>query len=90
MKQIPSASIVGSLIYVMVCTRPDIVHVIRVVSRFMSNLEKEDLNVVKWNLQYLKGSMSIGIFFEKESHLSTVSFVDSNFVGDLNYMRSTT
>lgn len=90
MKQIPSASIVGSLIYVMVCTRPDIVHVIRAVSRFMSNLEKEDLNVVKWNLQYLKGSMSIGIFFEKESHLSTVSFVDSNFVGDLNYMRSTT
>ena len=36
MNKVPYASTVGSLMYVMVCTRPNIAHVVRVVSRFMS------------------------------------------------------
>ena len=34
------ASIVGSLMYVMVCTRPDIAHAVGIVSRFLSNMGK--------------------------------------------------
>ena len=41
------SSIVGSLIYAMVCTRPDIAHVVGVVSRYMSNLGMEFWSVVK-------------------------------------------
>ena len=41
MKIVPYASAVGSLMYAMVCTRPDIAHAVRVVSRFLSNLGKE-------------------------------------------------
>ena len=41
MKKVPYASIVGSLMYAMVCTRPDIAHTIRVVSRFLTNPGKE-------------------------------------------------
>ncbi|CAJ2642124.1 unnamed protein product [Trifolium pratense] len=37
MKKIPYASAVGSLMYAMVCTRPDIAHAVGVVSRFLSN-----------------------------------------------------
>ncbi|GJT06841.1 putative RNA-directed DNA polymerase [Tanacetum coccineum] len=33
----PYASAVGSLMYVMVCTRPDLAHAVGVVSRFLSN-----------------------------------------------------
>ncbi|KAJ9701206.1 hypothetical protein PVL29_006515 [Vitis rotundifolia] len=40
-RKVPYASAVGSLMYVMVCTRPDIAHVVGVVSRFLSNLGKE-------------------------------------------------
>ena len=36
MNKVPYASAVGSLMYVVVCTRPNIAHVVRVVSRFMS------------------------------------------------------
>ena len=32
---------VGSLMYAMVCTRPDIVHAVKFVSWFLSNLGKE-------------------------------------------------
>ena len=34
MHKVPYASVVGSLMYAMVCTRPNITHAIGVVSRF--------------------------------------------------------
>ena len=37
MNSIPYANIVGSLMYVMVCTRPDIAYGVSLVSRYMSN-----------------------------------------------------
>ena len=36
-KYVPYASAVGSLMYAMVCTRPDIAYTVGVVSRFLSN-----------------------------------------------------
>jgi len=41
MKWVSYVSIVGSLMYAMVCTRPDIAHVIGIVSIFLSNTGKE-------------------------------------------------
>jgi len=41
MSRIPYASVVESLIYVMVCTRHDITYAVSIVSRFMSNPEKQ-------------------------------------------------
>jgi Reverse transcriptase (RNA-dependent DNA polymerase) len=41
MKNIPYASAVGSLMYAMVCTRPNISHAVGVVSRYMSNPDSE-------------------------------------------------
>jgi len=40
MSKIRYASTVGSLMYAMVCTRPDIAHAVGVVSRFLTNLGK--------------------------------------------------
>ena len=37
MSKVPYASAVGSLMYAMVCTRPDIAHAMGVVSRYMSH-----------------------------------------------------
>src|SRR6202034_4029134 len=41
MSRVPYASAVGSLMYAMVCTRPDIAHAVGVLSRFMSKPGKE-------------------------------------------------
>jgi len=41
MSEVLYASIVGSLIYAIVCTRPDIAQAVKVVNRCMSNPEKE-------------------------------------------------
>jgi len=47
MSCVPYASVVGSLMYAMVCTRLDIAHAMGVLSRFMSKPRKEHLTTVK-------------------------------------------
>ena len=46
MSKVPYALAIGSLMYAMVCTRPDIAHVVGVVSRFMSKPGKQHWEVV--------------------------------------------
>jgi len=43
MEDIPYVNAVGSLMYVMICTRPDIAHAVSLVSRFMANPSKSTL-----------------------------------------------
>jgi len=47
MSRVPYASAVGSLMYAMICTRPDIGQAVAVVSQFMADSGKEHWNVVK-------------------------------------------
>ena len=63
MSKVPYASTIGSLIYAMVYTRPDIAHAMRIVSRFMSMLGKQHWEAVKWILRYLKGSLDTCLCF---------------------------
>ena len=41
MSKVPYSLVIGSLMYAMVCTRPDIAHVVGVASRYMNNSGKE-------------------------------------------------
>ena len=56
MPKVPYSLVVGSLMYAMVCTRPEIAHAMGVVSRYMNNLGKENWMEVKWILRYLRGT----------------------------------
>ena len=47
MSKVPYASTIGSLMYAMVCTRPNIAHAVGVVSRFMSRPGKQHWEAVK-------------------------------------------
>jgi hypothetical protein len=53
MSKVPYASAISSLMYAMMCTRPNIVHAVGVVSRYISNLSKQYWEVVMWILRYL-------------------------------------
>ena len=65
----PYASVVGSLMFIMVCTRPDIAHAVGVVSRFLSNPGKEHWAAVKWILRYLRGNSKTCLCFGTEKHV---------------------
>jgi hypothetical protein len=89
MSKIPYASIVGSLMYAMVCTRPDIAHEVGVVSRYMRNLGMEHWNVVKWILQYLRGTTSKKLCFGGPS-FAMKRYVDSDLASDIDSRMSNT
>ena len=88
MSLIPYANVVGSLMYVMVRTRPDISHAIGVVSIYMENPGKEHWATVKWVLQYLRGTSDYCITYNRGCEL-VYGYVDSDFVGEHDKMRST-
>ena len=71
----------------MVCTRPDISHVVGVVSKYMENLGKEHWNVVKWVLRHLRATSDYCITFNNNIDY-VCGFVDSDFTGDLDKRRS--
>jgi len=47
MQAVPYALVVGSLMYIMVCTKPNITHAVGVVSRFLVNPGKEHAAIIK-------------------------------------------
>ena len=56
MSKVPYASAIGSLMYAMVCTRPDIAHAVGVTSWYLANPGKEHWEAVKWIMRYLRGT----------------------------------
>ena len=54
MKTVPYGSVVGSLLYVMLCTRSNICYSVGIMSRYQSNSSKEHWTVVKHILKYLR------------------------------------
>ena len=89
MSRVPYSSAVGSIVYAMICTRPDIAQAVSVVSKYMANLGKEHWQAVKWILRYLKGTFDVHLEFGRDKG-ELVGFVDSNFISDHDKRRTLT
>ena len=87
MKKVSYTSVVGSLMYAMVCTRPDIAHAVGVVSRFLSNPGKEHWHAVKWILRYLRGTSKICLRFG-DGKLVLCGYTDADMAGDVDTRKS--
>lgn len=68
MDTIPYASGVRSIMYSMVCTRPDLAYAVSVVSRFMAYPGQAHWKALKWVLRYLNGSLIYGLWFQRKLH----------------------
>ncbi|KAE8690124.1 hypothetical protein F3Y22_tig00110926pilonHSYRG00104 [Hibiscus syriacus] len=92
MSKVPYASVVGSLMYAMVCTRPDISQTVGVVSRYMHDPGKEHWQAVKWILRYILNTIDVGLIFQQDRQdgQCVVGYCDSDYAGDLDKRRSTT
>ena len=91
MSNVPYASAVGCLMYTLVCTRPDLVHAVSTVSKYMANPGREHWKAVKWVFRYLRGTSTHGIMFAKQqTQISVIGYVDADYAGRLDDLRSTT
>ncbi|KAL0433193.1 UNVERIFIED_CONTAM: Retrovirus-related Pol polyprotein from transposon TNT 1-94 [Sesamum latifolium] len=90
MSRVPYANAVGSLMYAMLCTRPDISQAVGLVSRYMHDPGKEHWQAVKWIFRYIQNIVDVGLVFEQENSQCVIGYCDSDFAGDLDKRRSTT
>ena len=71
MSKVPYASTFGSLMYAMVCTRPNIAHAMGVVSRYMNNPGKRTLDGSKMDSQIFERYHKSSIMLWWFKHCST-------------------
>ena len=85
-------SLVGSLIYVAVVTRPDISFAVSTVSQSMSDPCMSDFIAAKRILRYLKGTIDLGIIYSNinAENNCLLGFSDSDWAGDKVTRKSTT
>ena len=88
MSRIPFASAVGSLMYAMLCTRPDICYAVGRVSRHQSDPGEEHWIAVKHILKYLRRTRDYMLVYSSGS-LETIGYTDSDFQGDIDSRKST-
>ncbi|KAL5555280.1 hypothetical protein UlMin_037516 [Ulmus minor] len=88
MRKIPYASAVGSLMYAMLCTRPDICYSVGIVSRYQSNPGLKHWESVKHILKYLRRTRNYMLVYSG-SDLMPVGYTDSDFQSDPDSRKST-
>ena len=83
------AQLIGSLMYLSVCTRPDITQAVGALARYMAQPTTVHWQAAKGVLRYLSGTANYGIIFGgNKSGLQAYS--DADYAGDIDTRRSTT
>jgi hypothetical protein len=90
MHQYPYISIVSSLMYLALTTRPDITYAARVLARFNSNPGLPHWQAVKHVLCYLKGTLDHKLTYRpSDTSELFITYSDANYGGNLDNGRST-
>ncbi|XP_074355996.1 secreted RxLR effector protein 161-like [Apium graveolens] len=88
MKVVPYALGCASLMYAMLCTRPDIYFTVGMVSQYQSNPGQEHWSAVKTILKYLRRTKEY-MLVHKSSDLLPLGYTDSDFQTDKDKRKST-
>lgn len=82
--------VVGSLIYLMMCTRPDICWIVTKLSQHLSSPLEVHWVAVKHVLRYLKGTVDYELCFRKSKHgLKLIGYSDADWASSEDDRRST-
>lgn len=84
---VPYQQLIGSIMYLAVCTRPDISYAVSYLSQFNNQHLKEHWLKAKRVLKYLKGTKELGILYKKTGK-SLCGFVDSDWANNVNDRKS--
>ncbi|GJZ28589.1 retrovirus-related pol polyprotein from transposon TNT 1-94 [Tanacetum coccineum] len=79
---------VGCIMY-LTATRPDLMFVVSLLSRYMEAPTEQHMAAMKRVLRYIQGTSSFGVCYKKKGSDQLVAFSDSDYAGDYDNRRST-
>ena len=85
-------SILGSIMYLMLCTRPDLAFAVGKLSKFNANPSSEHMQALKRLLRYIRKARDHGLHFgpyDMHSKPTPFIFSDADWAGDKDNRRST-
>ena len=88
MSRIPYASAIGSIMYAMICTRPDVAYALSMCSRFQSNPGEAHWNAANNILKYLRRTKDDFLVYGGDDELIVEGYTDSSFQTDRDDFRS--
>jgi hypothetical protein len=88
MRAIPHALAIGSIMYAMICTRPDISYALNATSGYQSNYGDAHWTIVKNILKYLRRTKETFLVFGGEEELIVKGYIDARFQIDADDSKS--
>ncbi|KAL7145362.1 hypothetical protein ABFS83_07G077600 [Erythranthe nasuta] len=91
MSKVHNANAVGSLMYCMIYSRPDLAHAASVISKFMADPGQAHWEALKWTLRYMNGSAEIGLLFKRNNGIegdAVNGLEDSDYAGSVDTRKS--
>ena len=82
-------SLIGSLMYLMLGTRPDIAYAVGKLARFVTNPSPEHVKAARRVLAYLKATDYWGLRYHADGFIEPEGFVDADHAGDKSDRKST-
>ncbi len=82
-------SMIGSLLYAAIATRPDISQAVGALSKFNSAPTEAHLTAVKRILRYLKGTINLSLQYKRTESLEIVGYSDADWANDMETRHST-
>ncbi|KAG6465891.1 hypothetical protein O3G_MSEX015473 [Manduca sexta] len=74
-------NLIGCLMYIAVCSRPDIAHAVSLLSQYNESFTETHWKAAKRVLRYLKGTLNYGLVFQKGG-LEVTGHVDADWAGN--------
>jgi hypothetical protein len=85
---LPYDSAIGSIMYAMICTRPDVSYALSVTSRYQSDPGKEHWTAVKMILKYLRITKNMFLDYGGDEQLIVKGYSDESFTTNLDDFKS--
>ena len=83
MSKIPYASAIRSIMYTILCTRPDVSYALSITGRYQSDAGENHWTVVKNILKYLRRTKDTFLLYGgKEDELVVNGYIDASFQTD--------
>lgn len=88
MSRVPYASAIGSIMYAMISTRPDVSYALSMTSRHQSDPGESHWTAVKNILKYLRRTKDIFLVYGGEEELVVTGYTDASFQTDRDDSKS--